>query len=561
MLKLYSVLKSSRAAIDLASIMVGVIIIGLIGGVIAATVFAVIPWSQDKAAKQQLDSVHTAQNAFYGLSSDPSQNLVGGKKNSFGGSVDLASNNLLSSNPSYCTVATTDGKDYHAYSKSASGKTFYALNSNKQAQVFTGSFPCITDANGIVVVNPAIDNGSSPVGTTPGTDTGTTPVTPTPEVPALPEVPDSPATTTTTQFTINCPTGVTTAQLPWSGVINGTETWSDGTKQTYASATVAKSRNVTAGTTYTVVLDGTFTALTGSVMSGESASCIRSMDTWGSQSGTTSMADAFYSATNLTSVPTQLPSTVTVMSDAFRGASSFNSPNVTKWNTANITDFNRVFFSASSFNQPIGNWNISKVNPTGFTSLFYNATSFNQNVNNWDVSRVTNLSTIFRNATSFNQPLDKWNTANATNFTGMFNRASAFNQDISGWNTNKMRVVTDMFIGATSFNQPIGTWNVSSVASFQHMFNGATSFNQPLNNWTLTSATSTYAMFLGATSFNQPLDKWNTSTVTNMSLMFQSTTSFNQNISGWNVGAVTTYTDFKTGSALTNAQVPAKMRT
>jgi len=46
-----------------------------------------------------------------------------------------------------------------------------------------------------------------------------------------------------------------------------------------------------------------------------------------------------------------------------------------------------------------------------------------------------------------------------------------------------------------------------------------------------------------------------------MSLMFQSTTSFNQNISGWNVGAVTTYTDFKTGSALTNAQVPAKMRT
>lgn len=57
-------------AIDLASIMVGIIVIGLIGGIIAATVFAIIPWSQDNAAKQQLDSIATAQDAFLGLSSD-----------------------------------------------------------------------------------------------------------------------------------------------------------------------------------------------------------------------------------------------------------------------------------------------------------------------------------------------------------------------------------------------------------------------------------------------------------------------------------------------------------
>jgi len=173
---LSKVLQSSKAAIDLASIMVGVIIIGLIGGVIAATVFAVIPWSQDKAAKQQLDSVHTAENAFFGLSSDPSQNLVGGKKNSFTNSAELASNNLLTSNVNYCVVNTVDGKDYHAYAKSSSGKTFYALNSNKQAQVFTGTYPCITDANGVVIVDPTVDNGTTPVGTTPGT----APTTPTP---------------------------------------------------------------------------------------------------------------------------------------------------------------------------------------------------------------------------------------------------------------------------------------------------------------------------------------------------------------------------------------------
>jgi type II secretory pathway pseudopilin PulG len=62
--------KNEAGAIDLASIMVGIIVIGLIGGVIAATVFAVIPWAQDNAAKQQLDAVVTAQSAYFGLSAD-----------------------------------------------------------------------------------------------------------------------------------------------------------------------------------------------------------------------------------------------------------------------------------------------------------------------------------------------------------------------------------------------------------------------------------------------------------------------------------------------------------
>jgi len=175
MLHLHKVLRSSRAAIDLASIMVGVIVIGLIGGVIAATVFAVIPWSQDKAAKQQLDSVHTAQNAFFGLSSDASttlKNKVDSNRelrNTFADSAELSANSLLDSNSTYCVVPTVDGKDYHAYSKSASGKTFYASNSNKTAVEYTAAFPCVADANGVVGVDPTKDNGTTPVGTVPNT--------------------------------------------------------------------------------------------------------------------------------------------------------------------------------------------------------------------------------------------------------------------------------------------------------------------------------------------------------------------------------------------------------
>ena len=56
-------LRSPEGAIDLASIMVGVLVIGIIGGIIAATVFSVIPWSQNEAAKGNLDAVKTAESA------------------------------------------------------------------------------------------------------------------------------------------------------------------------------------------------------------------------------------------------------------------------------------------------------------------------------------------------------------------------------------------------------------------------------------------------------------------------------------------------------------------
>lgn len=54
---------SPDGAIDLASIMVGVLVIGIVGSVIAASVTAVIPWSQNESAKGNLDAVATAESA------------------------------------------------------------------------------------------------------------------------------------------------------------------------------------------------------------------------------------------------------------------------------------------------------------------------------------------------------------------------------------------------------------------------------------------------------------------------------------------------------------------
>jgi hypothetical protein len=195
MLKLHQVLKSSRAAIDLASIMVGIIVIGLIGGVIAATVFAVIPWAQDNAAKQQLDPIASAESAYRGLSTSKDANLQDAASSptsatdpnqvvlnsAFTGSLGLAKNNLLnlSETGAYCVVATADGKDYHGYSKSGSGKWFYITSGKTQATTYTGSnVPCVTSGATAGTVDPTTDNGTTVVGTPPGATTpggGTTP--------------------------------------------------------------------------------------------------------------------------------------------------------------------------------------------------------------------------------------------------------------------------------------------------------------------------------------------------------------------------------------------------
>ena len=43
--------------------------------------------------------------------------------------------------------------------------------------------------------------------------------------------------------------------------------------------------------------------------------------------------------------------------------------------------------------------------------MFQNATSFNQPLNDWNVSNVKSMHSMFAGATSFNQPLNNWNVS------------------------------------------------------------------------------------------------------------------------------------------------------
>ena len=89
--------------------------------------------------------------------------------------------------------------------------------------------------------------------------------------------------------------------------------------------------------------------------------------------------------------------------------------------------------------------------------MFQGATTFNQPLNNWNVSNVQNMSHMFENS-RYNQPLDLWNTSNVNVFSFLFFNAT-FNQDISSWDTNSASYTPSNF----ATNSPIeGTNKIPS---------------------------------------------------------------------------------------------------
>lgn len=170
--------------------------------------------------------------------------------------------------------------------------------------------------------------------------------------------------------------------------------------------------------------------------------------------------------------------------------------------------------------------------------LFLDKSSFNDDIGNWDVSNVTNMSEIFRRATSFNQDLGNWDVSNVTDMSAMFNAADSFNQDIGNWDVSNVTDMSSMFSWATSFNQYIGNWDVSNDTTMMLMFYEAGEFNQDISNWDVSNVTNMMFMFSWATSFNKDIDNWNVSSVIWMIGMFSWATSFNQDLSNWCVSLI-----------------------
>jgi surface protein len=171
--------------------------------------------------------------------------------------------------------------------------------------------------------------------------------------------------------------------------------------------------------------------------------------------------------------------TYTVVDEAMLREMVENEQDVTKLATTKVTDMKLMFYENSTFNQPIGNWDVSNV--TNMNFMFSNST-FNQPIGNWDVSNVTFMTSLFYNST-FNQPIGNWDVSNVTFMNFMFYN-STFNQPIGNWDVSSVTVMALMFAEAETFNQDLSSWSVDGVTQCLQFSDGATSWTLPQPNFT-----------------------------------------------------------------------------
>jgi surface protein len=245
-------------------------------------------------------------------------------------------------------------------------------------------------------------------------------------------------------------------------------------------------------------------------------------------------------------------SNMNTIQDAFRGCALFNnggSPDIQNWNVGNVTNMIGTFEIANRFNQPLANWERSfpdistLANVTNVDGMFASANnsnqSFNQPIGNWNVSGISVFSSMFYRA-RFNQNIGAWNTITGTLMNNMFNSCNFNNGGVAtltNWNTSNVTNMSGMFTLNDAINQSLNTWDVSKVTNMNSIFYHADAWNGNISSWNTLLVTDFTQAFRKCISFNQNISGWNVSSATQMSQMFNST-PFNQNLGAWNVSNV-----------------------
>lgn len=114
---------SSRGAIDLASIMVGVIVTALLTGGSAVVFLGLIPWMQDNSAQSSLSTLSIAQSSSMQA------------YDKYSTTAELVNLGVLQASSDYCTQPV--GDTYISYARGGSGRIFTVTGTDTPT-LFTG---------------------------------------------------------------------------------------------------------------------------------------------------------------------------------------------------------------------------------------------------------------------------------------------------------------------------------------------------------------------------------------------------------------------------------------
>jgi surface protein len=267
----------------------------------------------------------------------------------------------------------------------------------------------------------------------------------------------------------------TTVSLPLYGNgLNATIDWGDGSSAVTDTTPGNLSYTYAAPGTYTITVTGNvpqFGTPSGSTLVPDYA--LTAVTNWDGV-GLTSLYSAFSGDSNLVSVPTDLPSTVTETGYMFSGATSFNQ-NLNTWDTTSVTDMSGMFDGDTAFN----NGAVALVGAPGV---------------GWDTTNVTDMNDMFLSDTAFNQDLGSWNISRVSNLADALDDTSMstlnFDATLAGWADEA--VLSNLTLGAAGL-----TYDINGQAGYDTLTSAP-------DDWTINDAgeavTSTTPLTVTTTS-------------------------------------------------------------